>query len=52
MPEAELIVPPVEPVFPLRRVAQEALKAVGDPDPKGLDDLETYPIPWVAIEKR
>ena len=48
--EVELHVPPGDPIFPLRGVAEHAIANFCDPDPAALKELEEYPIPWIAAE--
>jgi hypothetical protein len=46
--ERELFVPEGDPVFPLRRIAQQALAEFKDPSPGDLDDRDQCALPWVA----
>ena len=49
--ESELFVPPGDPIFPLRGVAEHAIANFCDPDPAAMKELNDYPIPWVAVEE-
>ena len=48
VPEPEIFVPNGEPTFPLRNIAEDAIKKFEDPALTDLNDLESDAIPWVS----
>ena len=48
VPEAELYIQGEEPVFPLRIIAEEAVRRFEDPELANLKEEEQFALPWVA----